>query len=147
MPGVGQWKTRPTSSSLSCARYARAHAYSTATRTLCREPTNITPTNITQVQDGGIKSFDGTAEKTDDGQGAQASFVTLEETNVVLLIDLGGVRAEQMGDATPPSTVYDSVHSFLLNNSAGYKAHFNSSLFKALSKVAQEREAEEAEKL
>ena len=50
------------------------------------------------MQDGGIKSFDGTAEKTDDGQGAQASFVTLEETNVVLLIDLGGVRAEQEDD-------------------------------------------------
>ena len=61
--------------------------------------------------------------------------------------DDSDLRAEQMGDATPPSTVYDSVHSFLLNNSAGYKAHFNSSLFKALSKVAQEREAEEAEKL
>ena len=96
------------------------------------------------MQDGGIKSWNGTAEKTADGEGALASLVTLEENNVILLLDLGGVRAEKNSDVTPPTTVYDSVSSFLLNNSAGYKAHFNSSLFAALSKVAREREAEEA---
>ena len=62
----------------------------------------------------------------------------------MLQLDLGGVRAEHMSDVTPPSTVYDSVSSFLLNNSPGYKEHFNSSLYAALRTVAQEREAEEA---
>ena len=63
---------------------------------------------------------------------------------MVLRLDAGGVRAEQTGDDTPPSAVYDSVNSFLLNNSAGFTAHFNATLAAALSKVAREREAEEA---
>ena len=65
---------------------------------------------------------------------------------MVLRLDLGGVRAEEADDAASiPSTVYDSVSSFLINNSPGYKAHFNASLFAALRQVQQEREEEERE--
>lgn len=71
---------------------------------------------------------------------------TLEGRRFVLRLDLGGVRASSASDGGDvPTTVYDSVSSFLINNSAGYKAHFNSSLFAALSQVAQEREAADME--
>ena len=97
-----------------------------------------------QVRDGGICSC-AAAKPTADGEGALAAIETLEGLRLLLRLDLGGVRGEpEHASDNVPDTVYDSVSSFLLNNSAGYKAHFNSSLFAALSKVAQERDAEEA---
>ena len=96
-----------------------------------------------QVHDG-IRSWDA-AEQTADGEGAIAAIETLEGQKLVLRLDSGGVRAEASGDVTPPSTVYDSVSSFLLNNSPGFTKHFNSSLAAALAKVVREREAEEQE--
>ena len=92
----------------------------------------------------GIRQFDP-AEQTDDGEAACAFVETLEGQKIKLLLDLGGVRAESTcGDGETTSNVYDSVSSFLINNSEGFKAHFNASLFAALRKVAAEREAEEA---
>ena len=62
---------------------------------------------------------------------------------MVLRLDLGGVRAEASGDdGGVPITAYDSVSSFLINNSPGYVAHFNSSLAAQLMLVAQQREEE-----
>ena len=98
-------------------------------------------THDAQCRDG-ITSFEA-VETAADGEGATATVVLLEGVRVVLRLDLGGIRAESATEGSTQKTVYDSVNSFLLNNSAGFKAHFNSSLFAALSKVAAEREAEE----
>ena len=100
-----------------------------------------------QVQDG-VTSI-GAAEQTADGEGATASIETLEGVSGVIRLDLGGVRAEpsgaaDFGAAVFPTTVYDSVSSFLINVSPGYKAHFNQSLFAALAQVKQEREEQAA---
>ena len=107
---------------------------------------------LAEVRSGGLTSA-GTAERSTDGEdAASASITTLEGETMLLRMDLGGVRITERinpadgdgGPSTPPTMVYDCVSSLLLNTSAGYKAHFNSSLFAALSKVAAEREAEEA---
>ena len=107
---------------------------------------------LAEVRSGGLVSA-GTAERSTDGEdAASASITTLEGETMLLRMDLGGVRITERinpadgdgGPSTPPTMVYDCVSSLLLNTSAGYKAHFNSSLFAALSKVAAEREAEEA---
>ena len=97
-----------------------------------------------QVTDG-LTSW-SEPERAEDGEGAFATIVTLESHSMVLRMDIGGVRAVPTGDGAAVSpTVYDSVSSFLLNNSSGFVAHFNSSLAAALGRVAQEREEEEAE--
>ena len=82
------------------------------------------------------------AQRTADGSGATASIVTLEDVRVVLHLGMSGVRAESCGgsDAIDTSISYDSVSSFLLNNSTGFVAHFNSSLAAQLMRVVQERE-------
>ena len=86
----------------------------------------------------------GTVEKSADGEGAIATIVTLDDFSFSIRLDLGGVRAESSeSGASVPTTVYDSVSSFLINNSPGYKAHFNASLFAALSAVAREREEDD----
>jgi hypothetical protein len=95
------------------------------------------------VRDGISKQ--APAQPSADGEGASATIVTLEQTELVLLLDAGGVRADPSCSANAPSTVYDSISSFLLNNSPGYRTHFYSSLTAQLELVAQQRAAEEAE--
>ena len=118
---------------------------------LCRMQAEL-EAQLAEVRSGGLVSA-GTAERSTDGEdAASASITTLEGETMLLRMDLGGVRITERinpadgdgGPSTPPTMVYDCVSSLLLNTSAGYKAHFNSSLFAALSKVAAEREAEEA---
>ena len=66
--------------------------------------------------------------------------VTLENRTFVVQLDDSGVGIMSAMDDQPfDQTKYDSVNSLLLNISTGFVEHFNSSLAKALARVAQER--------
>ena len=108
-------------------------------RPACRMQAEL-EAQLAEVRSGGLVSA-GTAERSTDGEdAASASITTLEGETMLLRMDLGGVRITERinpadgdgGPSTPPTMVYDCVSSLLLNTSAGYKAHFNSSLFAAL---------------
>ena len=91
----------------------------------------------TQVQQG-VKSV---SDPHGDGAVAVATIETLEGYKIVLRMDCGGVRIESAGDdCTYSRCSYDCVNSFLLNNSPGFAAYFNSSLAAALARVAEEQQ-------
>ena len=117
------------------AEVRATHAHAIAWRAL----TWVRAVILWQVRDG-IRTCEA-AEQT-DSQGAQATIVTLEGRTVVLRLDLFGVRDVSDGGAS--SYPYESVSTFLINESPGYVVHFNSSLAAALAKVVQEREVEES---
>ena len=59
---------------------------------------------------------------------------------MTICMDTGGVRIESVADGLAfNTTTYDCVNSLLLNNSAGFTAHFNSSLFAALEAAARQQ--------
>ena len=116
------------------AEVRATHAHAIAWRAL----TWVGAAILWQVRDG-LRTCEA-AEQT-DSQGAQATIVTLEDRTIVLRMDSSGVRDVTDGGAS--SFAYESVNTFLINESPGYVKHFNSSLAAALAKVSQEREAEE----
>ena len=73
---------------------------------------------------------------------ATVQMTTLEGYAIVVRLDEDGVRIQSAIDDQCPynRTTYDCVNTLLLNNSAGFKTHFNASLFAALAKVADEQE-------
>jgi hypothetical protein len=79
-----------------------------------------------------------------DGNGAALALITtFEGQSVVLRLDEHGVRIDGTTNDGAAPAVYDCVNSLLLNTSAGFVAHFNSSLARALARVAEERAQEE----
>ena len=69
-----------------------------------------------------------------------ATVETLEGRTMTICMDTGGVRIESVADGLAfNATTYDCVNSLLLNNSAGFTAHFNSSLFSALEAAAKQQ--------
>mmetsp|Transcript_11840 Transcript_11840/g.31830 ORF Transcript_11840/g.31830 Transcript_11840/m.31830 type:complete len:103 (-) Transcript_11840:357-665(-) len=69
---------------------------------------------------------------------AHVRLTTLEDTERLIRLDEDGFTEEP---STPASKTYDTLHSLLINESPGYKAHFNEGLRERLQALVDAADA------